>query len=581
MTYPRNSRPPPTAARRRQRGTVLLVAITAVVIIAAFAAALLTSSSAEMKQAKTTRAVSDVRTLAEGATVAAEHAVLVAVANTIPPPATGVLHHGPNDVPWSTQHIGTDTVEADAVGIQTIHQHWLVQSTADLAPFKHTVNRVLDVGLTPIFQYAIFYNPDLELLPGPSMTISGRVHTNADLYVGVGAGNTLTIKSDYFRSVGDMFRMRKDDGSLSTGSVKIQKSGTTSLYDMWSQSQFKSKGVPSTSGFDSQFKGFDANGDGDLSDMGDWPDFAVGALSTWGGTVQSADHGVKPVEPPSIGSIKRFQNVGAGNGDYAWNATLKDYSYVGMGSGDSTKGRYHATADLVIRDLKAYDNKGTAISMPVGAIASRSFYDAREGKTVTVTQIDLKILRDNGLMPANGEIYASRSDATVSQPNGIRLVNGAELGQPLTVVTEDPLYVRGDYNTVNKKPAAVIADAVNLLSNSWDDKKTKGTLPKAKATVFDMAMITGGDETGGAGYSGGFENLPRFHENWDGVNASILGSFVKIYASELAKGKWVYGGDHYTAPNRLWDYDTSFNKVENLPPFTPNVAQVRSSGWWD
>ena len=59
------------------------------------------------------------------------------------------------------------------------------------------------------------------------------------------------------------------------------------------------------------------------------------------------------------------------------------------------------------------------------------------------------------------------------------------------------------------------------------------------------------------------------------------GSFVKIFASQFATGGWVYGGDRYTAPNRLWDYDTSFNKVENLPPFTPNVAQVRSSGWWD
>jgi hypothetical protein len=578
--YP--STPPNGRTRRRaQRGTVLLVALTAVVIIAAFAAALLTSSEAEMTQAKTTRAVSDVRTLAEGATVSAEHTVLTAVANTLPPPPTGTLHHGPYDVPWAAQHIGVDTTDADSVGIQTIHQHWLVQSTADAASFKHTVHRVLDIGLTPIFQYAIFYDKDLELLPGPSMTISGRVHTNHDLYVGVGAGNTLTIKSDYFRSVGDMFRMRKDDGSDTTGSVKIQKSGTTSLYDMWSQSQLKSKGVPSTSGFDSNFKGFDSNADGDLSDMGDWPDFAVGALSTWGGTVQTADHGVKPVEPPSIGSIKRFQDVGPGNGDYSWNATLKDYSYVGQGNGDSAKGRYHATADLVIRDLKAYDNKGTAISMPTGALTSKTFYDAREGKNVTVTQIDISILKANSLMPANGEIYASRSDATVSQPNGIRLVNGADLGEPLTVVTEDPLYVKGDYNTKNKHPAAVIADAVNLLSNAWDDSKKAGQLPTAKATTWDTAMITGGDETGGAGYSGGFENLPRFHEKWDGINATILGSFVKIYASEFAKGKWVYGGDHYTAPNRLWDYDTSFNKVENLPPFTPNVAQVRSAGWWE
>ena len=96
-----------------------------------------------------------------------------------------------------------------------------------------------------------------------------------------------------------------------------------------------------------------------------------------------------------------------------------------------------------------------------------------------------------------------------------------------------------------------------------------------------MAMITGNDETAGTQYSGGFENLPRFHENWTNVNCKILGSFVKIYASQIATGKWVYGGDHYTAPNRLWDYDLAFNDVKNLPPFTPNVAQVRSAAFWE
>jgi len=44
---------------------------------------------------------------------------------------------------------------------------------------------------------------------------------------------------------------------------------------------------------------------------------------------------------------------------------------------------------------------------------------------------------------------------------------------------------------------------------------------------------------------------------------------VKIYASEFASGSWVCGGDHSTAPHRLWDYDTAFNKVSNLLPLHP------------
>jgi hypothetical protein len=413
------------------------------------------------------------------------------------------------------------------------------------------------------------------------MTISGRVHTNHDLYVGVGDGNTLSIKSNYFRAVGDILRRRKDDNTLTLGNVKIQKSGTTSLYDMWSQKQLTSKGVPSTSGFDSAFKGYDADGDGKLLSSSDWPDFTVGALSTWGGTVQSSEQGVKPVDPPSIDSIQRYEKVAAGTGDYAFNSSTGDWDFVGAGNGDSRKGRYFATADLVIRDLKAYDSSGTLIALPAGTIAEKTMYDAREGKSVKVTEVDLALLKTSGAFPHNGEIYASRSDTKTTQPNGIRLKNGKDLGAALTVVSEDPVYVLGDYNTVNKRPAAIIADAVNLLSNKWNDTKTAGHLPTASATTFDFAMISGGNETNGSQYSGGFENLPRFHEDWGGVNCAILGSFVKIFASQFAKGNWVYGGDRYTAPTRLWDYDTGFNNIGNLPPFTPNVAQVRAVGWWE
>lgn len=38
--------------------------------------------------------------------------------------------------------------------------------------------------LIPLFQFAAFYKDDLEIFPGANMTLSGPVHTNADLYIG-------------------------------------------------------------------------------------------------------------------------------------------------------------------------------------------------------------------------------------------------------------------------------------------------------------------------------------------------------------------------------------------------------------
>jgi hypothetical protein len=140
------------------------------------------------------------------------------------------------------------------------------------------------------------------------------------------------------------------------------------------------------------------------------------------------------------------------------------------------------------------------------------------------------------------------------------------------VASEGAVYVQGDFNTVDKKGAAVIADAVNLLSNAWDGSKTKGTLPKALETTYNLAFISGNQDTEVGVYNGGFENLPRFHEDWSDVPCNVAGSFVNAWLSQHATGAWVYGDDRYTAPKRNWSYDTSFNQVDNLPPYKPLVV---------
>jgi hypothetical protein len=96
-------------------------------------------------------------------------------------------------------------------------------------------------------------------------------------------------------------------------------------------------------------------------------------------------------------------------------------------------------------------------------------------------------------------------------------------------------------------------------------------------------MVTGNVRTpdGGGTYSGGFENLPRFHENWTGRTATILGAFVNMYQSSFARSPWRYGGDVYTAPNRNWNHDPDFLDPNRLPPFTPNAVYVRRVLWDD
>jgi hypothetical protein len=220
--------------------------------------------------------------------------------------------------------------------------------------------------------------------------------------------------------------------------------------------------------------------------------------------------------------------------------------------------------------VKAYDADGALVTLPGGVATVKSFYDKRQGGTVNVTEINIAALNASGLFPANGLLYAASINAgTGTSAGGVKLINGSELAAKLTVVSENAVYVKGDYNSVNKKGASVLCDAINLLSNNWNDSKTGSSLPTASDTTFNLAFVTGNQDTAGSAYNGGLENLPRFHENWTNKKCTLKGSFVNLWNSQHATGNWVYGGNYYTAPNRVWSYDTAFNTVANLPPYTP------------
>ncbi|RIL06988.1 MAG: hypothetical protein DCC75_10395 [Proteobacteria bacterium] len=61
--------------------------------------------------------------------------------------------------------------------------------------------------LVPLFQFAVFYNKDLEILPGPAMNLNGPVHVNGDLYLN--SNTSLDINGQVSAS-GSIYRGRKD-----------------------------------------------------------------------------------------------------------------------------------------------------------------------------------------------------------------------------------------------------------------------------------------------------------------------------------------------------------------------------------
>jgi Tfp pilus assembly protein PilX len=433
----------------------------------------------------------------------------VPVPNTLPPVSSN-MGQGTVNYSWTAQT--AETMQTVSNGMKAFIRNYQVSSTGTINNVSVTLTQVVQRQKIPVFQYAVFYNDDLETLPGKPMTLSGDVHSNGDIYIGAD-GASLTIK-DYLNAVGNIYNERKDGGSLTYGPVSILNKQTN------------------------QYELMNRSGETPLdSNRADW---ATASQQRWGGSVKSGVNGVVTLELPPVSSTQP-------DGFYAQNAGLK------------------------IVGTTAYVN-GVPTNLPSGTISQSTFYDARERKNVTVTNVDVEKLNGSGSFPANGLVYATRTEASSSQPNGIRLINGSTLNGGLTVVSNDPVYLQGDYNSANKKPAAIISDAVTILSSNFGS----GNPPPA-ATTTNAAFIAGIKPTAGSKYSGGFENYLRFLENWSGKTLNVVGSFVEQGASQIAQGNWSTG--YYSPPNRNWGFDTDFNDLGKLPPFTPQVVRVVNLTW--
>ncbi len=593
-----------------RRGMALLYTVFAVFAAATMVSMMMTVAFSANRVSKVKRHANQARYAAEGAVETAKKEIIDAIANFKNVPVAGnIAYTNPSggqamQVPYTAAATGFNQVVSDPAGIQTLVTGYQIQATAAVNGHRQTLRRLINAEATPIFQYAVFYTNDLEVNPGPNMTLGGRVHTNSDMYLNCGA--TLTVNTNYLRAVGKINRFRKDNPALSEGTVSIRKwvlnpynpLEPSQYFQMNSISQMAAAGVPGGTGYDSQFTGgWDANFNGDYTDPGDWLPWGPGALSYWsqptgyaggsGNTVLDAAHAMTESSVPQIGSISMWEP--ATNGDWYFDAGTGEYQLAAVaGTGTHDMGYYHSQADLSILTMsdgatvKAFDKNGTPVALPASCYKVIDFYDARQGGTIKVTEIDVKELNTVGLFPGNGLLYAAHYGAgTGTLAKGVKLKNGSELASKLTVVSENSVYIQGHYNNVNKKGAAVIADAVNLLSRNWNDSKTAlSGLPGALDTTYNVAVITGNQDSTVGGYNGGLENLPRFHENWSGKTCTIRGSFVNTWLSRYATGGWVYGGNRYQAPNRSWNYDPSFNTVANLPPFTPMAVIANDVVSW-
>ena len=244
-----------------------------------------------------------------------------------------------------------------------------------------------------------------------------------------------------------------------------------------------------------------------------------------------------------------------------------------------------------------------------------AFVDSREKKPVDILDVDIAQLRAwiNADPTNRGAklIYVEFIPSTAftktsgSDPTGdgyyaaLRMKNGSQLPGPLTIGTDYPLYVWGDFNTINKQPSSVAGDAYHVLSNAWDDNAHKilreangAGLTNATPTTINTALLSGHSATtcdinedpgcNTAAYGGGFENLPRFIENWSNVEYRFRGSIVILWQAKLALGTWYRSSaDYYKPPVRNWGFDLDLLDPAKMPPGTPVVGSVIKTAFRD
>lgn len=415
----------------------------------------------------------------------------------------------------------------------------LAEATSPGVKAKTSLQMTVDASVVPIYQFAVFYEQDLEIAPGPAMTLGGRVHSNTDMYLE--SGVSLKIDS-YTTAAGNIFHGRHPLSGMSSGTGTVEIKDASGTY----------RSMKNTDG-----TWLDAN-------QTDW---VSSSISRWNGKVEDKDHGMTELKLPVVST-----------GD-----PVNMINRTGSGNVDSFEGK----SGLKIIDGQAYWKKPdstwqnvTADFTTQGIMTTTTFRDGRENKDVQSTDLDIAKLNTSSYWPSNGIIYTATNGG--GNLAATRLKNGSELHTAVTIASENPVYTLGNFNTTNKKAAAIMADALTILSTSWNDANSSKALSYRTAanTTVNAAYMTGNKASGaggGSSYSGGFENLPRFLENWSGKTFTWVGSAVDLWQSRQAVGTW--GGSYYSPPNRNWTFDINFLDPTLLPPGTPLISIVMKTSW--
>jgi hypothetical protein len=327
-------------------------------------------------------------------------------------------------------------------------------------------------------------------------------------------------------------------------------------------------------------------------------------------------------------------NYAAGS-PFAPNGTLEPVNYNGVSPEDTEQwndGTVTTYGAVTVGDaFGSLTTTATDVTLPHNPFSPRiQTFTVGRANRVTGARHALKLVDGSlgnlpTMPPGNATNNCAQSVASPTACGGF------------TVGSENPVYIQGNYNsnctaagtadctpgnatydpTWNTPPgaepnhaaAAVIADAVTVLSNNWQDAGQTGALysgslvnpinpggqsvpavpnNRIAVTTHYRVAIAGGKNIAflnttqnpefSFGMDGGIHNFLRFLEDWGGQTSqqtlNYKGSLVSLYYATYATGTFKCCNLVYNPPNRNYVFDPLFALPSNLPPGTPMFRNV-------
>ena len=454
-----------------------------------------------------------------------------------------------------------------------------VMNTNTLTPgVVGTAQEDVLLALVPITTYAIFYNGQLEFTGCATMTVNGRVHSNTNICVGAGGGSTLTFNSKVT--------------AVATVSAPTRASWSYTEFDptTW-LTTFNATYVTNSPVVSIAIQMTNTHSIIDTPPAGEAVMSSQGLVRLY----NQAQMVLLVTNSPLGGAPQvtlRLQTAYNGN----------------LPGGDGSPNNY-----VLTNATEAFLDTNTTVQIPWLSLTN-TFADLRQNQASQfITQIDVGQLaswistnnRATGKFNAGAGVYptilyvADQRNRGTNKQSAVRLVNGQKLpynnGLGFSVATQNPLYVQGNYNTTlngtnfatglgattngSTVPAALLSDALTILSPSWSDANSAlGTGSRVPSSMtLNAAIVTGNVPSTGTGntqFSGGVHNLPRLLENWTGYTLTLNTSIVVLYASQIATNQWqlpfnTSSTGYYNPPTRNWGFDTTYYSPNKQPPGVP------------